>query len=379
MFFEETFLNSRVLVTGDTGFKGAWLCHWLLHMGAEVIGVGLESQTKPNLFTALKLQDRMRHYSIDVRDFQSLEQLVEKENPEYVFHLAAQALVRESYHSPKNTFDVNVGGVVNLLEVIRLTGKVRACVVVTSDKCYENHEWNRGYHENDSLGGRDPYSASKGAAEIVTSSYCRSFFQNPENTGVASARAGNVLGGGDWSEDRIMVDLVKCIQASKPIKLRNPKAIRPWQHVLDPLSGYLKLAQTLGQDGEEKISSAWNFGPDLTHNFSVGQLAEAVVADWGQGRIEFDTQRDQPHEATLLKLDCSKAALELDWLPVWDFSETIRSSVEWYQAYYSGTTDMIDLTDKQLKRYKTDAIQLADTQAKSVNKPSRMQMSTPAA
>lgn len=349
------FKNRRVLVTGDTGFKGSWLCRWLQMLGADVCGVGLPPLTVPNAFTELKLDHSLRRHTVDIRDHQALSEVVRVEQPDVVLHLAAQALVRPSYESPRETFEVNVSGVVNLLEAVRQTPSVRACVVVTSDKCYENQEWDWGYRERDPLGGHDPYSASKGAAEIVTASYRRSFFGDRNGTQVATARAGNVIGGGDWSADRIVVDLVKSLQEGRPLELRNPGAVRPWQHVLEPLSGYLRLADALLGDDGHRYADAWNFGPDAHATTTVLELANKMIERWGDGRVVCSPNANQPHEAKLLSLDCSLAASRLGWSPAWTVQQAIDATTEWYQAFYRGGADMLSETDRQIAAYEADS------------------------
>ena len=343
----------RVLVTGHTGFKGSWLTRWLLERGADVAGLALAPETSPSLFSLLGLGERIEHHLVDVRDAEGVRRVLGGTRPEIVFHLAAQPLVRLSYREPKATWDVNVGGTVNLLEAVRLTGGVRACVVVTSDKCYENHEQVWGYRECDPMGGHDPYSSSKGATELAVASWRRSFFQDPAGTLLASARAGNVIGGGDWAADRLMVDFVRAIAQGEPLVLRNPAATRPWQHVLEPLSGYLRLAEALHGQAGHGYAGAWNFGPQDDSVVTVGQLARRLVDTWGQGEVVVARDPAQPHEAGLLKLDCSKARAGLGWHGVWDFPETIRRTVEWYRGHSLGG-DPETLTLQQIKAYQED-------------------------
>lgn len=350
--FGEVFRGRRVLISGDTGFKGGWLAHWLVALGAEVSGCGLPADTQPNLFAALKLGERIDHTNVDICDAAKINDLVERLKPELVLHLAAQPLVRASYVNPKTTFDTNVGGLVNMLEAIRSGDSVRACVVVTSDKCYENREWLWGYRENEPMGGHDPYSASKGAAELVVSSYRRSFFLDSDIR-IATARAGNVIGGGDWSNDRIITDFVTSIVNGEPLRLRYPRAVRPWQHVCEPLAGYLQLAALLmGPDGQQ-YAEAWNFGPKNGAYVTVQQLAESLVNEWGRGEIVV-TDNQQHHEANLLQLDCTKAAARLGWQGVWDVPDAISKTVDWYRAYYDGV-DAAALTEQQLNEYALDS------------------------
>ena len=352
--FQDVFRGRRVLVTGHTGFKGSWLARWLLELGAEVTGLALAPDTTPSLFTLLGLKDRIRHHEVDVRDAQGLRRVVQDSRPEIVLHLAAQALVRLSYREPKATWDVNVGGTVNLLEAIRQTGGVRVCVVVTSDKCYDNREQVWGYRECDPMGGHDPYSSSKGATELAVASWRRSFFSGPSGTRIASARAGNVIGGGDWSSDRIVVDFIRTITSGQPLVLRNPGATRPWQHVLEPLSGYLALAERLLREEGQEAADGWNFGPADDSIVTVETLAQSLVAAWGAGEVQVRRESDQPHEAGLLKLDCSKARARLGWHGVWDFAETVRHTVGWYRGLHLGI-DAERLTRDQIAAYETAA------------------------
>lgn len=343
------FRGKRVLVTGDTGFKGAWLSLWLSQLGAQVCGYALPPERADDHFNLLKLRERITHQDGDIRDLQQLQAFFEHAQPEFVFHLAAQALVRRSYREPKETFDTNIGGSVNVLECVRATPTVRSLVYITSDKCYRNREWVWGYRENDELGGRDPYSASKAAAELVFSAYGDSYFQARDNFGFASVRAGNVIGGGDWSEDRIVPDCVRALSQSQPIVLRRPQATRPWQHVLEPLGGYLMLAAALHRE-PKRFSSAWNFGPALEANRTVLDLAQAVVAEWGGGRIEVESSDADPHEAGLLHLSCDKAHHVLGWQPRWDFTRTVRETIAWYRAMAS-STDAFEVGAAQIRTY----------------------------
>lgn len=334
--FSNVFKNKSVLVTGHTGFKGSWLCVWLKEMGANVVGYALEPYTDRDNFVVTGLQNKITHRIGDVRDFQKLKKIFEEYQPEFVFHLAAQPIVRESYVSPKETYDINIGGTVNVLECCRLTDSVRVIVNVTSDKCYENKEWIWGYRENDPMGGYDPYSSSKGCSELVTAAYRKSFF-NPDDFNVhkkslASARAGNVIGGGDWQKDRIIPDCIRALESNKPIEIRNPNATRPWQHVLEPLSGYLLLASKMyGQP--QKFCGAWNFGPNHDLIIPVDKVADMVVAAWGKGSWMDNLNKDEPHEATLLSLDISKARSYLKWHPIWNIEKTVKKTVEWYKEY----------------------------------------------
>jgi len=334
--FANVFKNKTVLVTGHTGFKGSWLCVCLRELGTNVVGYALEPYTDRDNFVVTGLKDRIIHIIGDVRDFHELRKVFEKYQPEFVFHLAAQAIVRKSYISPKETYDINVGGTVNVLECCRLTDSVSVIINVTSDKCYENREWIWGYRESDPMGGHDPYSSSKGCSELITAAYRRSFF-NPNDfkdhrKSLSSARAGNVIGGGDWQKDRIIPDCIRALESEKPIEIRNPNAMRPWQHVLEPLSGYLLLASKMF-DEPQKFCGAWNFGPDYDSIIPVGEVADKVVAQWGNGSWIDLSNENAPHEANLLSLDISKAKSCLRWFPVWNIDKTIEKTVDWYKEY----------------------------------------------
>jgi CDP-glucose 4,6-dehydratase len=338
-----------VLVTGDTGFKGSWLTLWLAEAGAEVYGYALPPEREADHFNALSLSNRIVHQNGDIRDRAGLGGFFERAQPEYVFHLAAQALVRRSYRDPKYTFDTNVGGSVNLLECVRETPSVKALVYITSDKCYRNKEWIWGYRENDELGGHDPYSASKAAAEHVFSAYADSFFRSRADFGYATVRAGNVIGGGDWSEDRIVPDCVRALRDGEAIVLRKPQSTRPWQHVLEPLGGYLTLAAALAQN-PTRYSGAWNFGPEGEAARSVLDLTQAIVSRWGSGKIEVQAATDDPHEASLLHLNCDKAHQVLGWYPRWSFERTVAETVAWYRAVLSGQS-VSKVSGDQIKTY----------------------------
>lgn len=364
--FDNAFRGRRVLVTGHTGFKGSWLCQWLLDLGAEVHGLALAPDTSPALFDVLGLATHLAsHRIVDVRDATAVHAAVAAIRPEIVLHLAAQPLVRLSYREPAATWATNVQGTIHVLEALRAVGGVRACVVVTSDKCYENREQIWGYRENEAMGGHDPYSSSKGAAEIAVASWRRSFFQDPAGMRLASGRAGNVIGGGDWSADRIVVDFVGAIAAGKPLCLRNPHATRPWQHVLEPLSGYLWLAAHLLRDDGQRFADGWNFGPADASVTTVKNLADRLVAAWGQGRVETPGNAGQPHEAGLLKLDVSKAAAHLHWRGIWDVERTVRETVAWYKTHHERSADLQALTRSQIAAYTAAATRagLAWTQA----------------
>jgi len=343
------FKGKNILVTGDTGFKGSWLCLWLHILGARVFGYALEPERDEDHFNLLGLNKIINHVTGDIRDWVSVKKIFDLSQPEFLFHLAAQPLVRYSYQEPRITFDTNVLGSVNILEAARLTESLKALIYVTSDKCYRNNEWIWGYRENDTLGGHDPYSASKAAAEVVFSSYQDSFFKIRGRFGAASVRAGNVIGGGDWASDRIVPDTIRALKAGKPIRLRNPESTRPWQHVLEPLSGYLVLAANLYYD-PQKFSGAWNFGPRTESIRTVQDLAQAIVNRWGSGEIFIDHDVNAPHEAGLLHLNCDKANQILDWFPRWNFEETVTKTIDWYKNSFFGKNSF-NISKNQIIQY----------------------------
>jgi len=317
------------------------------------VGYSLEPPTTPNNFTASCLENRLTHIHGDVRNLEQLQTVFDKYKPEFVFHLAAQSLVRLSYREPKLTFDSNVGGTVNFLEAVRLAPSVRVAVNVTSDKCYENYEWGRGYRESDPMGGHDPYSASKGAAEIVYNAYLQSFFTERKTIGTASVRAGNVIGGGDWGLDRIIPDCIRALVKGESISIRHPLATRPWQHVLEPLSGYLWLGALLWSD-PAKYSSAWNFGPKDKVTYTVSEVVGKLIRLWGSGSWkDASASQNAVHEASLLKLCCDKAHTYLHWYPVFSFEKALDLAVNWYKNYYQeqGAKDMYNLCVEQIKEY----------------------------
>jgi len=357
----QIYSGQRVLVTGHTGFKGAWLCEWLMELGADVHGVSLPMPT-PSLFDSLDLSTRTEHNFLDIRDAIALEAKIHSVRPDFIFHLAAQALVRVSYREPASTFATNVQGTANLLEAVRATGHACTIVVVTTDKCYENDGRPRAFRESDPLGGHDPYSASKAAVEMVVASYRDSFFSRDTSVALASARAGNVIGGGDWAEDRLVPDSMKALSAELPIPVRNPAFTRPWQHVLEPLSGYLLLGAKLEQARRKKsaeeiarYAQAFNFGPEPAANRSVRDLVEEVLKQW-PGKWEQAHQEKHLKEAPLLSLAIDKAKATLGWEPRWDFSETVAQTVAWYRTYFARAQKatppaMIDLTRAQISAY----------------------------
>ena len=338
MNFAQAYRGRRVLVTGHTGFKGSWLSLWLRELGAEVTGFALAPPPGPSHFQICDLPRFLEDRLGDVRDTRALTETLSEARPEIVFHLAAQALVRDSYDAPQATFEVNVGGTVNVLEAVRHCEGVRAVVVVTSDKCYENRELGHAYAETDMLGGHDPYSASKAAAELVVSAYRRSFFSvGRPRVRVASVRAGNVIGGGDWGNARLVPDCVRALTAGRPIVLRNPRSVRPWQHVLEPISGYLHLgARLLDADGDPAFEEAFNFGPLRDQHRTVEEIARGLVRIWGSGAVELaPSDGAAPHEAHLLHLDCAKAARVLGWHARLDVDATARWTAAWYHAWHA--------------------------------------------
>jgi CDP-glucose 4,6-dehydratase len=344
----------RVFLTGHTGFKGSWLSLWLQSLGAELTGFALAPPTNPSLFEVAGVARGMRSLIGDIRDADALRRAMQEASPEVVIHMAAQPLVRYSYVNPVETYATNVMGVVHLLEAVRQTPGIRAVVNVTTDKCYENKEWSWGYRENEPLGGYDPYSNSKGCAELVTAAYRNSFF-NPacraeHGVALASARAGNVIGGGDWAQDRLIPDILRAIEAGRPVLIRSPHSIRPWQHVLEPLSGYLALAERLFADDGASFAEGWNFGPSDEDAKPVQWIVERLTNAWGEGAAWQLDGAPQPHEATYLKLDCSKARSRLAWHPRWDLGQTLNRIVDWHQGLRRNE-DIKQLTLQQIAEY----------------------------
>ena len=335
MFSFGFFSNSRVVVTGHTGFKGSWLCIWLNYLGAHVYGISDSIPTVPSNFVASNVSTYVTDLRIDIRDYASLNKAIHEINPDFVFHLAAQPLVRKSFSDPLSTWSINTLGTVNLLESLRHLDHKCAVIVVTSDKAYDNVEWVWGYKETDKLGGPDPYSASKGAADIAAQSFIRTYFINNHPVRVAIARAGNVIGGGDWADDRIVPDCIRSWSSNEVVELRNPSSTRPWQHVLEPLSGYLVLALKL-YDTHDFHGEAFNFGPQSALNASVGELVSLMASHWGNAQyLDLSTGNDLLHESVLLKLNCDKALHYLDWTSVWDFATTVKATIDWYTLYYN--------------------------------------------
>ena len=347
--FAGAFRQKTVWLSGHSGFKGAWLAHWLLEMGARVHGFALAPPTEPALFDQLGLASRMDHQIGDVRDSAAVAKSIAAAQPDFVFHLAAQAILRASYELPEETYAINVMGTVNVLQALRGLKKPCAAVLVTTDKCYENREWVYGYREDDPLGGYDPYSSSKAAAEIAISAWRRSFF-GAHPVRIASARAGNVIGGGDWAKDRIVPDCIRQLQRNEPIPVRSPKATRPWQHVLEPLSGYLWLAARLAQAKDGELASAFNFGPGHESNRTVEALVSEVLKHW-PGRWEDRSDPNAVHEAKLLQLATDKANALLGWSPVWNFTTTIEETVKWYRETAKNSHTAAAFTSRQIAEY----------------------------
>ncbi len=339
--------GKKVLVTGHTGFKGSWLSIWLQELGAQVLGLALKPETTPNLFEVAYVEEGMTSVIGDIRDLALVKKTFQEFQPEIVIHMAAQALVRYSYKDPVETYQTNVMGTMNVLEGIRSCGSVKAAIMVTTDKCYENKEWERPYHENDVLGGHDPYSSSKACAELLTESYRRSFFIDSP-IAVATVRAGNVIGGGDWSEDRLIPDIVKANLVNQPLKVRYPDAIRPWQHVLDPLHGYLMLTERLFEQGQD-YAQAWNFGPMSEGLKPVRWIADFFSDRWSGFSWELEAEQ-QPHEASILKLDCTKAHEQLSWQPKWGLEMALDKIEQWY-AGFDNSQDMKKICQVQIEQF----------------------------
>jgi CDP-glucose 4,6-dehydratase len=345
--------KKKVLLTGHTGFKGSWLSLWLQQLGAEVSGYSIDVPTAPSLYESAAVGKGMRSMTGDVRDLASLRAYSEKTAPEIVIHMAAQSLVRRSYVDPVGTYDTNIMGTVNVLEAARHADSVRVVMIVTSDKCYDNRERQSGYREEEPMGGSDPYSSSKGCAELVTAAYRKSFFH--DGATIASVRAGNAIGGGDWAEDRLIPDIVAALQDGTAPEVRNPEAIRPWQFVMEPLNGYLTLAERLWADGAA-FAAAWNFGPDESDAKDVCYIVEQLSSGWGNSAGWRRDKTEQPDEATYLKLDSSKAKSELSWLPILELSTTLEWIVEWYQGF-SKANDARGITLEQIERFQQQARQ----------------------
>ena len=364
--FKGIYKDKTVLVTGHTGFIGSWLVLWLQSLGAKVVGYSLKPSTKPSLFETLGLENEITHIIGDIQDKQNLSDSIEKYKPEIVIHLAAQPLVRVSYEDPVETFRTNILGTVNILDSIRKSDSVSSCVVMTSDKCYQNLDANRFHKETDHLGGSDPYSASKGAAEIITNSFRNSFF-NKGN--IATVRAGNVIGGGDWAKDRIVPDCIRALIANKKIMVRNPSSIRPWQFILEPISGILWLGSKL-YTKPEKFSEAWNLGPNQISNMTVEKVVQNTIRIWDKDGSEkgswLDTSKEsknQPNESISLLLDSTKALTSLEWKTIYSFETTINQTISWYKSYYNNDTSMKELSVHQIEQYSKTADQMNITWA----------------
>jgi CDP-glucose 4,6-dehydratase len=353
--FDGIYRGKKIFLTGHTGFKGGWLAEWLLHLGAEVIGYALAPSTQPALFEELQLASRVHHRAADICDATALQAALNEAQPDFVFHLAAQPLVRRSYQAPVETYQTNVNGTLYLLEALRTLQKPCVAIIVTTDKCYENREHGLPYREEDHLGGRDPYSSSKAMAEILTAAYRQSYFESGDSPiRIATARAGNVIGGGDWAEDRIVPDCIRALEKGAPIAVRNPRATRPWQHVLEPLSGYLLLAARLYQNAP--VPPALNFGPNPSSNRSVEELVTEGLQYW-PGAWSNLSDPNAPHEARLLSLSIEKATDTLQWRPVWSFAETVAHTISWYRAFSTGEAKALSLTQQQIARYMQEAAQ----------------------
>ena len=346
----EQLKGKTVLVTGHTGFKGSWLSIWLQEMGCKVVGYALPPEQSEGCFVKSGVENCLTESCMgDIRDFDSLYSLMQKHRPEVVFHLAAQPLVRESYLTPRETYEVNVMGTVNVLEAVRRLEQDTVAVMITTDKCYENKEWCWGYRENDQLGGHDPYSNSKGCCELAIKSYRESFFEgSPFHKQVASVRAGNVIGGGDWAKDRIVPDCIRSLREKKPILVRNPLAVRPWQHVLEPLWGYLMLAASMCRDPQMQ-GEAWNFGPEMESCVPVGEIVDKIVKLWGSGSWQDVRESNAPRETNFLRLDHSKATVRLGWSPVWNIDEGLQKTMEWYRQ--APETNAFELCREQIQSY----------------------------
>jgi len=359
IIFGDVYRNKKVLVTGNTGFKGSWLCSWLISLGADVYGISKDIPSNPSMFLELGLADKMTHYVADVRDFESIEKIVNEVAPDFLFHLAAQAIVSFSYSEPLDTISSNVMGTANILEVLRKYDKNCTGIIITSDKCYDNVEWIYGYKETDAVGGKDIYSGSKGAAELMFKSYYHSFFKKDgANVRIASARAGNVIGGGDWALDRIIPDCMRSWSAGKVVEIRSPKATRPWQHVLEPLSGYLQLGERLYKD-HSLNGESFNFGPKPEYNHTVQEILEDMSVRW-----HFENSKDayivtgdiKFYEAGLLKLNCDKALFHFKWKPTLNYKTLIEFTSDWYYEFYKNKGDMFTYTTAQIEAYEDLAL-----------------------
>ena len=348
--YNNIYRNKKVFITGHTGFKGSWLSIWLQTLGAKVCGYSLKPNTNPSMYQELDIENKIEKSIIgNILDYETLEDSINDFQPEIIFHLAAQPIVRLSYKEPKLTYETNVIGTLNVLEVARKCKSVKAFVNVTTDKCYENEEIARGYKEDEPMGGYDMYSSSKGCVEIMSSSYRRSFLQEEDSMSMATARAGNVIGGGDWAEDRLIPDCIRYINQNKAIEIRNPIAVRPWQHVLEPLSGYLLLGQKLLETGKD-YAEGFNFGPNEESVLKVSEVAQKIIDNYNKGEVIVH-KKDNLHEANLLMLNIEKAKTVLNWTPTYTANEAIKETVEWYKHFYAKDTDMYQYTIQQIKNY----------------------------
>jgi len=350
--FQGIYKNKKVLVTGNTGFKGSWLIAWLLQLGTEAFGISNGIPTQPSHFESARLDQKIQYFEADICDLEQVKKIIQEVQPDFVFHLAAQSLVRLSYDDPIQTLTTNIIGSAHILEALRQVNHPCNVVMITSDKCYDNVEWTWGYRETDALGGKDPYSASKGGAEFVIKTYAHSYFSDQNSPiKVAVGRAGNVIGGGDWAKDRIVPDCMRTWSQNQSVEIRNPVSTRPWQHVLEPLSGYLVLGQKLAENSKLN-GEAFNFGPNPNQNYSVAHLIEEMQKHWSDGSWKDISNPENPHEANLLKLCCDKALHTLDWKSVMDFEETIRYTVDWYRHYYENPNeDIYGFTRTQIEEY----------------------------
>lgn len=359
MMLNNTFKNKKVIITGNTGFKGSWLSTWLIGLGADVYGISKDIPTNPSMFEVLNLKDKITHYIEDVRNFNAIKRIIEKVKPDFLFHLAAQPIVVTSYREPVDTISTNVMGTTNVLEALRVLNNKCTAVIITSDKCYDNVEWVWGYKETDALGGKDIYSGSKGAAEIIFRSYYHSFFKNTNKSNVraVTVRAGNVIGGGDWADYRIVPDCIKAWVKGDSVEIRSPKATRPWQHVLEPLSGYLHIAMALHNDIKFNGQS-FNFGPHAEYSKTVSDLLEDLSKYWDleQKPSYISEKTSEFHEAGLLKLNCDKALFYLKWLPTLDYEKLIEFTSKWYFNFYKKKINMLEFSLKQIEEYEQIAI-----------------------
>ena len=357
--FDNNFKNKKILITGNTGFKGSWLSAWLIQLGAEVYGISNDIPTKPSMFEGLKLKDKIVHFELDIREYSAVKKVISTVKPDFIFHMAAQPIVVKSYENPVETISTNVMGTTNILEALREINLKCTAIIITSDKCYENVEWIWGYKETDYLGGKDIYSGSKGAAEIIFKSYYHSFFKDPKksNVRVASVRAGNVIGGGDWADYRIVPDCIRAWVNNESVEIRNPNATRPWQHVLEPLSGYLNLANEL----EKNIhfnGESFNFGPNSESSKTVKNLLDDLSSYWNLEHTPsiHPDEITRFHEAGLLKLNCDKSLFHLKWVPTLDYSKLIEFTSKWYYDFYTQKENMLELTFNQISEYEKIAI-----------------------